>query len=275
MKRYLFHFAILLITTCLRAQVNQKTDYGNNPAAGKYCLTNGMRLYYETYGSGKPLLLLHGNGGSIRKHAKKIEYFRNYFQVIAIDSRAHGKSIDTSSTLTYEQMAADISVLLDSLKLDSVYIWGQSDGGILALLLAIHYPKKVSKISAFGANIFPGPEAIYKELDDWIIDTLKHTKNPRTRKLFSLLEYQPHISPEELKKIKCQVLIMAGDRDAIRTEHTQLIFDHIKNSNLFIMPGATHVGSYEKTELFNMVLLDFLQKPFTNKSSVELFLGKK
>ena len=71
--------------------------YGDNKEAGNYKQINGMQMYYETYGTGKPLVLLHGNGGSIKGHSKKIEYFKKYFQVIAIDSRGHGKSVDKSN----------------------------------------------------------------------------------------------------------------------------------------------------------------------------------
>jgi pimeloyl-ACP methyl ester carboxylesterase len=274
MNRYFF-IAFLFAFFQGLTQNSAKINYGDNPAAGNYKKINGIKLYYEIYGQGKPLVLLHGNGGSIRGHAKRIEYFQKYFKIIAIDSRAHGKSVDTSKALTYEQMANDINVLLDSLRIDSANVWGQSDGGILGLILASKYPAKVSRLATFGANTYPGNKAIYKELDDLVRDTLKTTKNPHTRKLFTLLAYQPDIKIEDLKKISIPVLIMAGDRDAIKTEHSLEIFNTIPNSNLFIMPGASHFGAYEKTELFNLVLFDFLTKPFSKKSTVELFTGKK
>ena len=67
---------------------------------------------------------------------------------------------------------------------------------------------------------------------------------------------------------------MSGDRDAIRLEHTIRIFNHIPNSNLFVMPGATHYGSIEKPELFNLVVLDFFNRPFSKVSTVDLFTRK-
>jgi pimeloyl-ACP methyl ester carboxylesterase len=221
------------------------------------------------------LLLLHGNGGSIRSHRNRIEYFKKDFQVIAIDSRAHGKSVDDKNpSLTYVQMADDIKVLMDTLKIDSAYVWGQSDGGILGLILASKYPKKVAKLAAFGANIFPGKKAVYDEIDKMVMDTVKVTKDPKTIKLYNLLAYQPNITEKDLKKIKCPVLLMSGDRDAIRLEHTIKIFDNIENSNLFVMPGATHFGSYEKPDLFNMVLLDFFTKPFVKLSTFDKMTKK-
>jgi pimeloyl-ACP methyl ester carboxylesterase len=266
---------ILCAVSSLHGQSSTTVDYGNNAAAGHYKMVNGISMYYEVYGGGKPLVLLHGNGGAIKGQAKRIEYFQKYFQVIAIDSRAHGKSIDTTTkTLSYDQMASDIKVLLDSLNIDSAYVWGQSDGGILGLLLASKYPNKVSKLATFGGNIYPGDKAVFKEIDDLVRDTLKTTKDFQTRRLFSLLANQPHITHKGLQKISADVLIMSGDRDVIRLEHSKEIFDNIPNANLFVMPGATHFGAYEKPELFNMVLLDFLTKPFSKVSTVELFTGK-
>jgi len=268
--------ATLVITFNSIGQEKANIPYGNNKEAGNYVHVNGINMYYETYGSGKPLIFLHGNGGSIRGAAAKIEYFKNYFKIIAIDSRGHGKSIDsTTKTLTYTQMAYDTKVLLDSLHIDSPYISGQSDGGILGLLIAINYPNKVSRLVTFGANLFPGKKAIVDELEDLVRDTLRMTKNPNTRRLFTLLEYQPHISDNDLHKIKCPVLIMTGDRDAIKLEHSLKIFYNIENSNLFVMPGATHFGSVEKPELFNNILLDFLTKPFSKLSTFEMFTGKR
>lgn len=249
--------------------------YGDNPGAGAFKKINGVSLYYETYGSGKPLVFLHGNGGSIKSSSNKIEYFKKYFQVIAIDSRGHGKSVDPSPHLTYVQMAKDVAVLLDSLHLDSVYVSGQSDGGILGLLLAINHPKKVSKVVTFGANMFPGKKAIPDIIDKMVVDTLRLTKNFQTRRLFELLGQQPNITEKDLQKISCPFLLISGDRDVIRLEHSLAMFYNIKKSNLFIMPGATHFGSYEKPELFNTVVMDFFNRPFAMPSTVEMFTGKR
>lgn len=269
-------FFILLNIYTVASQTEISIPYGNNKEAGNYKDVNGIKMYYEIYGSGKPLVLLHGNGGSIKGHARRIEYFKNQFQVIAIDSRGHGKSTDTSNKqLNYKQMADDVSVLLDSLKIKDTYIWGKSDGGILGLLIAIHHPEKVSKLAAFGANLYPGKKAVYDEIDKLVMDTLKVTKDSRTKNLYTLLAYQPDIKDKDLQKIKCPVLIMSGDRDAIRLEHSIEIFNNIENSNLFVMPGATHFGSYEKTELFNMVLSSFFNEPFKKTSTVDIFKGKK
>lgn len=259
----------------IAAQTENPIPYGNNEKTGNYKQVNGIKMYYEIYGTGKPLVLLHGNGGSIKGHTRRIDYFKTNFQVIAIDSRGHGKSINPSNKqLTYTQMADDVSVLLDSLKIKNAYLWGQSDGGILGLLLAIHHPEKVSKVAVFGANLYPGKKAIYNEIDKLVMDTLKATKDPRTKNLYNLLAHQPDIKDKDLQKIKCPVLVMSGDRDAIRLEHSIEIFDNIPNANFFVMPGATHFGSYEKPELFNLVLSSFFNDPFKKTSTVDIFTGK-
>jgi pimeloyl-ACP methyl ester carboxylesterase len=171
-------------------------------------------------------------------------------------------------------MASDIKILLDSLNIDSAFVSGQSDGGILGLLLAINSPGKIAKLATYGANIFPGKKAVFDEIDNMVLDTLKVTTDFTKKRLYSLLAYQPDITEKDLQKIKCPVLIMSGDRDVIRLEHSIKIFNNIRNSNFFVMPGATHFGSYEKPELFNLVLLDFLNSPFSKVSSVEIFTGK-
>ena len=270
--------AFLIFTSAinlLHGQTQYSINYGNNKEAGNFKKINGINLYYEIYGTGKPLIFLHGNGGSIRGAGTMIEYFKKYLKVIAIDSRGHGKSIDTiTKQLTYVQMANDIKVLLDSLNIDSAFVQGQSDGGILGLLLAINFPGKISKLATFGANMFPGKKALVDEIDNLILDTVKATKNFNTKRLFSLMAYQPNITEKDLQKIKCPVLIMSGDRDAIKLEHSIKIFNNIANSNFFVMPGATHAGSSEKPELFDLVLLDFLNRPFSKVSTVDLYIRK-
>jgi pimeloyl-ACP methyl ester carboxylesterase len=266
---------LFLSLSNLYGQEQIKINYGNNKEVGNFKNINGIKLYYEIYGEGKPLIFLHGNGGSIRSASGKIGYFKNYFKVIAIDSRGHGKSIDTTSKeLTYLQMTNDISVLLDSLKIDSAYISGQSDGGILGLLLAINHPRQVAKLITFGANIFPGKKAVFDEIDKMVMDTLKVTKDFNTKRLYKLLAYQPNIKEKDLQKIKCPVLLISGDRDAIRLEHSLKLFYNIENSNFFVMPGSSHFGSYQKSDLFNAVVSDFLNKPFSKLSTVEIVTGK-
>lgn len=133
------------------------------------------------------------------------------------------------------------------------------------------YPDKVKKLAVYGTNLKPDTTAVFTSIVNWVDQTIETTTDVHERRLFELLKYQPQIEFSELSKIKAPVLIMSGDRDAIRLEHSIKIFQHIENSNLFVMPGATHFGSYEKPELFNFILDDFFSKPFSKKATVDIF----
>lgn len=246
-------------------------DYGNNPEAGHYITVNHIKMYYEVYGEGEPLLLIHGNGGSIKGHSGRIDFFKKKYKVIAADSRSHGKTENIGDSLTYLNMTSDINQLLEKLGIDSCFVWGQSDGGIIGLLLAMNYPDKVKRLAVFGANLKPDTNAVYAPIVKWVETTYSNTTDINEKRLSQLLKYQPQIEFSELSKIKVPVLIMSGDRDAIKLEHSIEIFKHIENSNLFIMPGATHFGSYEKPDLFNLILGDFFTKPFSKKATTDIF----
>lgn len=269
-KTLIFFFVVNLIHMAGYSQ-STTVPYGDHPITGKYAKINGIDMYYEVYGEGEPLLLIHGNGGSIKGHSKRIVYFMDKYQVIAVDSRAHGKTQDIGDSLTYEQMTSDINGLLDYLDVDSCFIWGQSDGGILGLKLAMDYPDKVKKLAVFGANTRPDTTAVFSSIAAWVDKTMATTTDEYKLRLFSLLKYQPRIAYNDLTKILAPVLIMTGDRDVIKLEHSLKIFYNIENSNLFVMPGATHFGSYEKPELFHQVLGDFFAKPFSKKSTEDIF----
>jgi pimeloyl-ACP methyl ester carboxylesterase len=134
--------------------------YGHNPAAGHYQLVRGVRLYCETYGQGPPLLLIHGNGDNIGAWAQNIPYFAEHYRVIAVDSRAHGQSVDAGDSLSFEMMADDFAGLLSHLRVDSAYVMGWSDGGINALVMAMRHHEKVKRLVATGAKLWPDSTAL-------------------------------------------------------------------------------------------------------------------
>jgi pimeloyl-ACP methyl ester carboxylesterase len=256
--------------------------YGENDQAGKYAFVNGIKMYYETYGNPvkQRLLLIHGNGGDIFAERCQIEYFRDRYYVIAADSRFHGKTEDGSEPLTYDLMMKDVNELLDQLKIDSAYIIGQSDGAIIGLLLAINYPEKVSKLIATSPNLRPDSTA----MPGWCISYLKEElrkaeiklkENNSSPTLFrewtylNLMDKYPFITYDELLKIQAKVLIMAGDGDVIKLEHILEIYQNIPNSQLFIMPGATHFMLREESSLFNQIAERFLDKPFNRPTTRE------
>jgi len=230
-------------------------------------------MYCEIYGKGKPVLMIHGNGGSIRTFENSIEYFSKKYKVIAADSRAQGKSRDKGDSISFEMMADDEAALLDTLKIKKVYVIGWSDGGINALLLAIRHPALVNKLVSSGANLRPDSTALtiseWKK-DNTIYEILK-TKVVTTfadrnkKKLFMLDYFQPNIPNADLHKIKCPALIIGGDRDIITIEHTAMIYENIPRAYLWIVPDSGHRTIIEHNEEFNKKVDDFLSNNFHNK----------
>lgn len=247
-------------------QFAEKILYGNNSPTGNYCQLNGLKLYYETYGKGEPLLLLHGNGQSISAFAKQIPDLAKKYKVIAVDTRAQGKSTDNSDIpLTYNLFAEDMKVLLDTLKLKKVNILGWSDGGNTALTMAIKYPEYVDKIMVMGANLNPSTAAVEESILKQTNKDLKKlakdesAEAKRTVRLLNMILSEPQIQTTELEQINTKVLVMAGEKDLIKEAHTKLIANYIKGAKLVIFKGGTHFMPEENPKLFNETILQFLQ----------------
>jgi pimeloyl-ACP methyl ester carboxylesterase len=226
-------------------------------------------MYYEIYGSGEPLLIIHGNGGSINNFVHQVPFFAQQYKVILADSRAQGKSVDDSDSLSYEMMADDLNALLDSLHVDSSYVIGWSDGGINGLLLAMRHPDKVKKLAVTGANLWPDTTAVYPEVINMVLnleDTLMMLpQTPMLKnymKLFHLLLYEPNIPLKDLQKIKCPTLVIGGDHEVIKPKHTLLIAEAIPKSYLWILPNSGHSTPIYYKEDFNRVVNDFFNKPY-------------
>jgi pimeloyl-ACP methyl ester carboxylesterase len=233
--------------------------YGNNPAAGKYYDIRGFKMYCEVYGKGQPLLIIHGNGGSISNFVFQIPYFAEKYQVIIADSRAQGKSADNGDSLSYEMMADDYAALLTALHVDSANVIGWSDGGINAVLLAIRHPEKVKKMAITGTNLQPDTNAVYKEVWELVMPGYNMMKQKASLaanekagfKLLRLLVEQPHIPLSDLHKITAPALVMGGDHDVIKVEHTTQIFENIPNAYLWIFPNSGHSTPVVYADEFN------------------------
>jgi pimeloyl-ACP methyl ester carboxylesterase len=237
--------------------------YGHNAAAGHTCQLPGVKLYYETYGQGEPLLLLHGNGESINSFRRQIDAFATHFRVIAVDTRAQGQSTDTlTAPLTYDLFATDMKTLLDSLHLPSAHVVGWSDGGNTGLLLAQHYPAYVRKLVTMGANLFPTTEAVeakmLRQSEQSRQILLKQGKAAQAR-LLTLVLTEPHLSYEALATIQAPTLVLAGEKDIIKRAHTQAIAAHLPHAQIVILPGVTHYAPQENPALFNETVLSFLR----------------
>ncbi|MBO0936322.1 alpha/beta hydrolase [Fibrella sp. HMF5335] len=254
---------LLLLTLPTLAQI----PYGNNAKVGKYYAVNRVKLYVEEYGAGKPLLLIHGNGGSLNDFSKTIPYFAKSRRVIAVDSRAHGKSVDPGDSLSFEMMADDFAALLTTMKVDSADVIGWSDGGINALLLALRHPRKVRRLVATGANITPDSTALvpslwkqqqkaYTQNRDKVLTTAKEKND---WKVFVLDVLQPNIPFTALQAVRCPSLIVAGDRDVIVAQHTVAIFQHIPHAQLWILPDSGHATLIDHADEFNRKVDQFFK----------------
>ena len=276
---FLFIITILPLTlpSCTTSTID-KTKIGKNEKAGRYVNTRGFKMYYEIYGKGEPLLMIHGNGGSINHFVHQVPYFSENYKVIIADGRAQGNSVDAGDSLSYEMMADDLNALLDSLHLDSCYVIGWSDGGINGLLLALRHPEKVKKLVSASANLFPDTSAIDPFIYNWAMnynDSLKKIEQTpevkNERKLAHLLSFEPHITTTELNTIKCPTLVIGGDHDIILPKHTLLIAESIPKSYVWIVPNSGHGTPIAHKEQFNKLVNDFFKKPYRKIQGAERF----
>ena len=274
---FIFVLAALLLVGYAKAEAGQTkiaVKYGSNSAAGQTFTHDGVRLYYEVYGHGEPLLIVHGNGDSIADLAAQIAFFRQRHKVIAMDSRDQGRSGDSTDKLTYEKMSDDLAALLDHLKIGQADVLGWSDGGTEALLLAIRHPAKVRKIAVMGAALNPSEEAVYPEVIAQVKSSIAAMngatpQNRRELKVTQTLLDEPHIKMEALEAITVPTLVMAGDHDVIRDEHTIDIYHHIHESQLAIFPNATHMIPFDDPLTFNSTVERFFQTEFVKKDRVK------
>lgn len=261
--------ALAPVCTLATPRASAHVVYGANPAAGGYFQHDGVKLYYEIYGQGPPLLLIHGNGASIWSMKNQIAFFSKHYRVIAMDSRDHGRSGDATGSLTFEAMTDDLAALLDHLHTGPVLVLGWSDGGIEALLLGIRHPDKVTKIAAMAANLYPeGIAAEFLKLEGPPPKTDPGHTPTRAERVDALDRDEPHIKPDALQAITAPTLVLAGDHDAIADEHTLEIYHHLPNAQLVIFPGATHMIPVDDPALFDATVDRFFRTPFVKTDRV-------
>jgi len=273
--------AALLTTTATAASPN----YGNNAEAGEYLAINGIKLYYEIYGEGEPLVIIHGSGQSISDMSAQINHFAPHYQVIVADSRAHGRSSMTEEQMTYRLMASDWLGLINHLELPPVRLIGWSDGGNISLEIAHSYPDSVDRLAVMGANLSPDRSAVHGWAVDWVmefsqeIDRQIAAENTdqnwaALKQQFYLLRELPDMTLAELASIEAPVLVMAGDKDIIRDEHTVLMYQTLPKAHLAIFPGETHFTPATDPELFNATVERFMSRPYHRPESKDFILGE-
>lgn len=222
-----------------------------------YINCRDARLYYEIYGDGEPLVFLHGNGEEMSYFLPQVRFFSENYKVVLIDSRGHGKSSLGNEKISLELMSSDIIQVLNELNLDKINLVGFSDGGNIALKIALKKPEVLKTITLIGANLKP-TDLIFKER---LLVHLEYafTFNKKKKDILKLMIYEPNFSEESLKGINMPTLVVAGESDAIKERCTKTISRLIENSRLEIIKDGDHFLSSNKPEVFNKILLEFLE----------------
>lgn len=200
-----------------------------------YADVNGMRIYYEESGSGRPLILLHGNGEDHTIFEEAAAVLNRRFRVIVPDSRGHGQSSPVRE-YHYADMADDMIAFMEQLDLRDAAFYGFSDGGIVGLLCAMR-TDRITDLITSGANLTPDGIVTKVKLEirlAWIL-----TKDDKQRMMLE----EPNITAADLAKIHVPVLVLAGARDAVKEEETVRIAEGIPQSRLRILDDEDH-GSY-------------------------------
>lgn len=224
-----------------------------------------IHLHYIEQGQGRPLILLHGNGESCDYFEHQIPCFSSDYHVIAVDTRGHGKSPRGERPFTIKQFADDLYDFLDEKGIAQAILLGFSDGGNIAMELALRHPERVEKLILNGANLFPSG---VKPLYQWPIEigyriakmfAKKSEKANQNAEMLGLMVNEPHIEPSELAILTMPVLVVAGTKDMIKEKHTRLIYKSLPNAQLAILEGD-HFVANKNPEAFNAAVETFLGK---------------
>jgi pimeloyl-ACP methyl ester carboxylesterase len=235
---------------------------------------NGIDLYYATYGSGDPVILLHGGLGNADYWANQVPELAKSHQVIVADSRGHGRSTRNADPYSYHLMAEDIIGLMDHLKIGKAALVGWSDGGIIGLDIAMNHPDRLSKLFAFGANYNVG--GLREDIGTSTVfnayieqagkDYARLSKTPGEYDAFvaqisEMWATQPDYKKEQLQAITVPTVIADGQYDeGIKQEHTREMAQLIPGSTLLIMPNLSHFAMWQDPAAFNQALTGFLAK---------------
>ena len=210
---------------------------------------NDIQLYYEKTGSGRPLVLVHGNGEDHSIFNEAVRLLSGRFTCYAVDSRCHGRSTH-NVPLHYEDMAADICAFLEALDLRDVVFYGFSDGGIVGLLAAMR-SERITTLVTSGANLSPAGVSFKLRL------LLRFWYWLRRDPLIGLMLREPHITVPQLRQIKAQTLVLAGSGDLILEEETRRIAEAIPGAQLRILEGEDHGSYIVHSDKIARLLLDF------------------
>ncbi|HEX6890302.1 MAG TPA: alpha/beta hydrolase [Chryseolinea sp.] len=284
-----FNMLIVLVTVLLSipADAQHKPSASKTLKSSGYAPVNGLKMYYEIHGDGKPLVLLHGSYMTIDLNfAQLIPELAKNHKVIALEMQGHGRTGDIDRAYSYSSLASDIDGLLNHLKIDSADILGYSLGGTVAFELAIKHPERVTSLviisSVFRLNgwiksardIFPTikPEFFentpLKTEYDRLAPDKSHWKDWVNKMVAS--EIVPFdLGADNIKALKCPVLIISGDNDGVDLNHVAEMYRlcgggvfgdiaGLPKSRLAILPGMTHVTLMMETAKLVSIINPFL-----------------
>ncbi len=225
--------------------------------ADKVVNVNGIRLHYAVEGKGRPVVLLHGNGEDHSLFDTQIgQLIQAGYQVYAPDSRGHGAN-EPVSEFHYADMAEDVYQFIRALGLEKPALYGHSDGGIIALLLEILHPGTLGIMAVSGTNL--EPEGLIPSFLQEFTELNKEKKDP----MITLMLTEPHILPEDLKKIRIPVLVTAGEKDLVLPGETKRLVQSLPDASCIIVEGADHGSYIDGSPLMGEMLLAFLQEKWT------------
>jgi pimeloyl-ACP methyl ester carboxylesterase len=239
--------------------------------ASGYAPVNGIKIWYESFGKGAPVILLHGGLANVNYWGKQVPALEQHYRVIVMDSRGHGRSTRNAEPYGYDLMASDVLALMDYLKLPKAAVVGWSDGAIIGLDIALHHPERLTKLFAFAANSDPsGVKDVNKSpvFTAYIARAQKEyeTLSPTPTEYKSFLDQiekmwdsQPHWTAADLQTIKVPTWIVDADHDeAIERSNTLFMADNIPDSGLLLLPQVSHFAFLQDPQQFNAALLHFL-----------------
>ena len=238
------------------------TSAAANPTQWSRASIHGHTIYYAVRGIGPTLVFLHG-GGDSGEHSfvRQLDVFSEHHHIVAPDQVGQGRTPEVPGPLTYTAMMDDTAALFKLLNLQHVDIVGFSDGGILALMLAVRHPELVRRLVISGVNITP--EGLRPE----DLEELRATQIPKPQTINEKLAHLWLTSPTDselnvplLAKITQPVLIISGDRDAITLEHTLTIFHALPDAELCVLPGTDHATFSRRSEWLNPIINAFLDR---------------
>ena len=235
----------------------------------------GAQIWYSVFGTGSPVILLHGGLGHSGNWGYQVPALLTAgYQVILIDSRGHGRSTRDERPFRYELMASDVLAVMDALRLEKASLVGWSDGAVIALMVAEKNPHRVAGVFFFACNMDPSGAKEMTELDAVTERCFRrHTKDyarlsstPErfddfTKAVTLMMKTQPNYTARDLAAIKVPVTIAQGEQDEfIRPEHARYLAESIPGAELLFLKDVTHFAPLQRPERFNSTILEFLNR---------------